>query len=451
MPSEEIYNDRHLRQLPILINDENPEKKAKEILDKIAQVNQKLAENQERTSSQSKSNSKSARNEDAFEQSSSAYQNQNLILKNDLDELGNEAPKGQYIKRKIVQRISYLMPNPMLQNSSPFIQANPQIAPTYTTTNDDSISTYPLDSFDTRQNSQHQYFQTPNSIEQSQYIPTNKQFQWPWPLAQFFPVLIKDPFLSVMNGFTGIIEYGPQADVCTKEINKNSKKSHKNTRIIDGGRQGKSLETKPEQNPRGIKLQLFPTNTKKASQTINSSEVQTLTNMTSDDGTNKVFNPFVKTVEKEDDFKRVRFPQFNSVKSTPDVVDKPGFFINRLRVRKGGVAIAGPGGIATAGGGGTAIVGPEGVAYTKPDGTVIAGPGAKVVALPQELNLNRLIEKLSKHRIVDPQFEDSDSDTSLEGEYVPKEEGNNRTKRIFIPKGARIVATGPAIYRHPKD
>lgn len=43
-----------------------------------------------------------------------------------------------------------------------------------------------------------------------------------------------------------------------------------------------------------------------------------------------------------------------------------GLIIQRLKVRRGGIAIAGPGGVATAGSGGTAIVGPNGIAFTHP-------------------------------------------------------------------------------------
>uniref|UniRef100_T1IA72 Uncharacterized protein n=1 Tax=Rhodnius prolixus TaxID=13249 RepID=T1IA72_RHOPR len=53
--------------------------------------------------------------------------------------------------------------------------------------------------------------------------------------------------------------------------------------------------------------------------------------------------------------------------------------IMKLKVRRGGIAIAGPGGIATAGSGGTTIVGPGGTAYTPPDATAVVGPGGRVV------------------------------------------------------------------------
>ncbi|CAG9859641.1 unnamed protein product, partial [Phyllotreta striolata] len=72
-----------------------------------------------------------------------------------------------------------------------------------------------------------------------------------------------------------------------------------------------------------------------------------------------------------------------------------GVFIHKLKVRKGGVAIAGPGGIATAGSGGTAIVGPGGIAYTQPDSLAIAGSGTKVVAVDPTINLGELANNTS--------------------------------------------------------
>lgn len=89
--------------------------------------------------------------------------------------------------------------------------------------------------------------------------------------------------------------------------------------------------------------------------------------------------------------------------------------IARLKVRRGGVAIAGPGGIATAGSGGTAIVGPGGTAYTTREGTAVVGPGGKVVHVPQF-----------------PVYAKS-VDGSEPREFVP-------------PAGSRIVAEGPTVY-----
>uniref|UniRef100_A0AAG5D7G9 DUF4774 domain-containing protein n=1 Tax=Anopheles atroparvus TaxID=41427 RepID=A0AAG5D7G9_ANOAO len=89
-----------------------------------------------------------------------------------------------------------------------------------------------------------------------------------------------------------------------------------------------------------------------------------------------------------------------------------GLVIQRLRVRHGGIAIAGPGGVATAGSGGTAIVGPNGTAITHPRSLTIAGPGAKIYAVPETVDLANTI---------------------------------NATKRS-LPLDAVLVASGPVVY-----
>lgn len=98
-----------------------------------------------------------------------------------------------------------------------------------------------------------------------------------------------------------------------------------------------------------------------------------------------------------------------------------GVFIHKLKVRKGGVAIAGPGGIATAGSGGTAIVGPNGVAYTHPDSLAIAGSGTKVVAVDPTINL---------------------------GDLVGGNNSANKTNPAAFPlsRVGRVVAIGPVVY-----
>nr|XP_024215971.1 uncharacterized protein LOC106680242 isoform X1 [Halyomorpha halys] len=74
---------------------------------------------------------------------------------------------------------------------------------------------------------------------------------------------------------------------------------------------------------------------------------------------------------------------------------REGPHIVKLKVRRGGVAIAGPGGVATAGSGGTAIVGPGGTAYTTPDGTAVVGPGGRLVQLtPSSVVRGRSEERL---------------------------------------------------------
>lgn len=93
-----------------------------------------------------------------------------------------------------------------------------------------------------------------------------------------------------------------------------------------------------------------------------------------------------------------------------------GIIIQRLRVREGGIAIAGPGGVATAGSGGTAIVGPGGIALTHPRSLAIAGPGAKVIAVPEDVDLERLALRANARN---------------------------------LPIEGVVVATGPVIYYNP--
>ncbi|XP_026847545.1 uncharacterized protein LOC113566389 [Drosophila persimilis] len=95
-----------------------------------------------------------------------------------------------------------------------------------------------------------------------------------------------------------------------------------------------------------------------------------------------------------------------------------GIIIQRLKVRKGGIAIAGPGGVATAGSGGTAIVGPGGYALTHPRSLTIAGPGAKVISIPANVDLQDALAR-----------------TDLQARSFPRE--------------GKVVATGPTVYYAP--
>ena len=95
-----------------------------------------------------------------------------------------------------------------------------------------------------------------------------------------------------------------------------------------------------------------------------------------------------------------------------------GIIIQRLKVRKGGIAIAGPGGVATAGSGGTAIVGPGGYALTHPRSLTIAGPGAKVISIPANVDLKDALLR-----------------TDVQAKSFPRE--------------GKVVATGPTVYYAP--
>lgn len=81
---------------------------------------------------------------------------------------------------------------------------------------------------------------------------------------------------------------------------------------------------------------------------------------------------------------------FDRPNEVVEAIKEGGIIIQRLRVRNGGIAIAGPNGIATAGSGGTAIVGPGGTAITHPKGLSIAGPGARVISVPETSDLRSI-------------------------------------------------------------
>lgn len=106
---------------------------------------------------------------------------------------------------------------------------------------------------------------------------------------------------------------------------------------------------------------------------------------------------------------------FDRPNEVVEAIKQGGIIIQRLRVRNGGIAIAGPNGIATAGSGGTAIVGPGGTAITHPKGLSIAGPGARVISVPESADLK-----------------------SLALSTGPGE----------VPVNGTVVAHGPAIYYH---
>lgn len=146
---------------------------------------------------------------------------------------------------------------------------------------------------------------------------------------------------------------------------------------------------------------------------------QTITTSTDDDDDDFDKTDDDEPEENDGNEKGILFNHLKGMAETQKQALKDGgIIIQRLKVRKGGIAIAGPGGVATAGSGGTAIVGPGGIALTHPKSLTIAGPGAKVLALPETYDLEKAILKAKGKSLL--------------------EEG-------------RLVATGPAIYYHPEN
>jgi hypothetical protein len=241
-----------------------------------------------------------------------------------------------------------------------------------------------------------------------------------WPLANYFPIVIKDPFLSMYNVFTSMIEYGPEADICKKT---NSFRQGRNRLIISD--EDESV-TKSEEDVAGKVFIMENGGWKEMSKNgiPLPMERKMPEDVTKEDKAER-------DDEKDRDEKRTK----DEDQSTEVIMEtggngNAGPYITRLMVKKGGVSIAGPGGIATAGSGGTAIVGPGGVAYTSPNGLAVVGPGGKVVSLPTAADLSVLMSKVATSS--------SNSDGS--------------TPRLFnIPPGGKVVATGPVVYFHPPE
>lgn len=264
-------------------------------------------------------------------------------------------------------------------------------------------------------------------------------FQVPWPLAPFFPILLKDPLLHYLQGgsWENLLEYGQSADVCNRR-QKSSETGNIQPEIsideIDDSDNSISLDPVNVVSSRqGRKIK---------KRTISKSAP--IQKFGADKDVTKLFTQkplgVKKPVKKEDppiqDTKAnsdnegdLRFPfgDFNWFGNRKPVAPSPGFFINRLKVRRGGVAIAGPGGVATAGRGGTAIVGPGGLAYTQPGGLAVAGPAARIVALAPDADLNSVVTRLQQQSATD---------------------GSVPRLLQAIPEG-KVVATGPIIYYHP--
>ncbi|CAB3228010.1 unnamed protein product [Arctia plantaginis] len=268
-----------------------------------------------------------------------------------------------------------------------------------------------------------------NSLEYGpQYQTREGPFgQFPWPFAPVFPILIRDPLLSILNGggFQNFIEVGQSADVCNRKqksedsvyyINENEGIEKTANRLLKSSKKGKS-RGKRAIKKRTVSLENHVLDTNKANKFF--SIKPTTTKPTKPEQLK-----ITKTADdNEGDF---RFPfLFGHKEKQPG----PGLFINRLKVRKGGVAIAGPGGVATAGRGGTAIVGPGGLAYTQPGGIAVAGPAARVIAISPEVDLTSIANRLQQQSTI-----------------------NGSVSQLLraIPEG-KLVATGPVIYFHPNN
>lgn len=265
-------------------------------------------------------------------------------------------------------------------------------------------------------------------------------FQVPWPLAPFFPILVKDPFLHLLQGgnWQNIFEYGQSADVCNRRKKSSETSNVESDFSVDevdgsddtfsldalnliGSRQGRKIKKRTiSKSSRIQKLDVD----KDVTKLLSHKPLGIKKPLKNED------SPIQNTKIYGDETGDLKFPfggNFDWFGNRKPVAPSPGFFINRLKVRRGGVAIAGPGGVATAGRGGAAIVGPGGLAYTQPGGLAVAGPAARIVALTSDADLNSVVARLQQQAAID---------------------GSVPRLLEAIPEG-KVVATGPVIYYHP--
>lgn len=261
--------------------------------------------------------------------------------------------------------------------------------------------------------------------------PARRQIQWPW--AQFFPIIIKDPIMQMFNAMTSMVEYGPTATCPGKEAVVQETKEIRQSKLLDS-KENATLDiedvkiTESEGNPVVFTLN-FKTPVMEVENERKEKATKSETKRVSLKKSENVQSPPMRDPELVDedlDSEAEGIVLDSSIKKDDGIFHNhnkkflskdntgSGIFIHKIKVRKGGVAIAGPGGIATAGSGGTAIVGPNGFAYTHPDSLAIAGTGSKVIAVDPSVSLSDVVNKTRK-------------------------DGS-------VPRQGKVVAVGPVIY-----
>lgn len=270
--------------------------------------------------------------------------------------------------------------------------------------------------------------------QQSRYAaayvePAQRQIQWPW--QQFFPIIIKDPIMQMFNAMTSMVEYGPTATCPGKEAEidddniRNEKSLKQNATLEVNDLKSKkdnpvvftlNFKTPPmkidERKEKATKGETKRVTIKKPSPERVESPPQRDPELGEDEIESEAEDIILESSIKKDD--GLLHHNNNNKKLFSKDNTGSGIFIHKIKVRRGGVAIAGPGGIATAGSGGTAIVGPNGFAFTHPDSLAIAGTGSKVIAIDPSVSLSDVV---------------------------------NSTRRDgSTPRQGKVVAVGPVVY-----
>lgn len=240
--------------------------------------------------------------------------------------------------------------------------------------------------------------------------------QWTPPLQNIFPIIIKNPFQTMFNAFTSLVEYGPEADVC---------KHTRDGRIlkIDQKNEERNENSLQQQNPNeGIVIENIEVTDDEESTQSSENGLRNEKGIRDKSKKKRPLRPTRPPQIEEEVIMNQKglFTSDNNKRQVNRQNIGGGIFIQKLRVRKGGVAIAGPGGIATAGTGGTAIVGPNGYAYTHPDSLAIAGTGTKVIAVDPSIDLTKIVDESSSR---------------------------SKTKNdTNVSRFGKIVAVGPVVY-----
>lgn len=279
----------------------------------------------------------------------------------------------------------------------------------------------------------------------SQYPPysgndiINTQLRSPFsPLSQFFsqyfPVIIHDPFQSYYESFSDLIEYGEDADICSK-VKENVRRQGKDMSLKSESQEIDSSNENQEDNIKETGSEQHRTRNDQDHQTIVRRKRSTYAyypfNVDKDKNheSRRMSDKSAMKFSKKKPFGHKISSAMNKIKENKESVDQypfgtegySGTNISTLKVRRGGVAIAGPGGIATAGSGGTAILGPGQSAYStvsvegkndrRSGGVAVVGPTHKIISVP-----------------------------SIEESHL-----------LNLPPGAKLLTTGPIVYMNPVD
>lgn len=313
----------------------------------------------------------------------------------------------------------------------------------------------------------HAVFATPlqsggNAIRQA-YADGPSRIEWSSPWADYFPILIKDPFQTMVNSISEIIEYGPAADIC---------------RLRAAGGGGDDVADGPDGSVRGpSRVSGGPEDTRRRSRrNVAADEEKGVLNRV------KPFRPHhgTLTTTTTDSPNAYRWGgSGNPDKAVGEHNGDTGPQIKRLVVRRGGVAIAGPGGIATAGSGGTAIVGPGGTAYSTKSSAFGATPDVPAAAMAR-LPAGISMAGHGPHAVPQDYYAPypalpaggygRSADSAAGGTAVLSADGvaytfpvpsrgltaagpgqpSSAVREIELPDGAKLIATGPIVYYNPE-